>query len=218
MILVFLCLIIGGVTLEEVRDIDTKKTTNNNYYAADITPSNLPGFERTTWQGITDQAKTQTLNFYLWSPPGTSPRNWVDNNLSPALLSRFGITVNRMDAVYTDCDVATMKLVCDVQNQINSNSDGQVDLVWINGANFKAMKDGDLLYGPFATGIPSSQNFDWSSQAIAFDKGVAIDGMEMPFNLAQFVFINNANNVPNPPRTIPALVQWIKVAVSKIVP
>ena len=38
---------------------------------------------------------------------------FVDNELAPNLKKNYGITVNRMDAVYTGCDKAAMKVsVC----------------------------------------------------------------------------------------------------------
>merc|ERR1711907_400073 len=107
------------------------------------------------------------------------------------------------DAVYSGCDTSGMALVCDVANG------GAVDLVWINGANFAAMKEAGTLYGPFASLLPNAINFDFTDTSISHDRGVAIDNMEFPFNTAQSVFIHDTTNVPNPPTSIPDLVDWI---------
>jgi len=174
--------------------------------------SGLPGMETISWDNIESLAQTSELNFYLWSPEGTSPRGWVDNYLTPELSSKYGITVNRIDAVYTGCDTSGMALVCDVADEVASgltNDGGAVDLVWINGANFAAMKEAGTLYGPFASLLPNAINFDFTDTAISHDRGVAIDNMEFPFNTAQSVFIHDEANVPTPPTTIPDLVDWI---------
>jgi putative spermidine/putrescine transport system substrate-binding protein len=51
----------------------------------------------------------------------------------------------------------------------------------------------------------------------AFDKGVSIEGMELPFNQAQAVFIHDSAKVPNAPDSIPALVAWIKANPGRFV-
>jgi len=36
------------------------------------------------------------------------------------------------------------------------DSDGAVDLLWINGENFAAMRREDLLHGPFVDALPNA--------------------------------------------------------------
>jgi len=201
----------GIVTL--VKDIDDSSSTTTVTNDVLLVPSNLPGFESTNFATIQNKAMTSSLNFYTWSPEGTSPRKWIDQNLIPEMQDKFGITVNRIDAVYEGCDLAPMAVVCTVDEEIKAGkteTGGSVDMIWINGANFAKMKELGFLYGPFATILPSSANFDFTDSAINLDKGVSIDGLEMPYNTAQSVFIHNEIQVPNPPKTIPDLVAWIK--------
>lgn len=170
----------------------------------------LPGFENLSWETITATAQTQELNFYLWSDAGSSPRKWIDEHLTPEL-AELGITLNRIDAVYTGCDLSGMALSCDVTDELaaGNTDNGAVDLVWINGANFATMKNHNLLYGPFATLLPNSVNFDFSDTSLSFDHGVATEGLEFPFHTAQSVFIYDEAQIPSPPMTVPALVDWI---------
>jgi hypothetical protein len=72
---------------------------------------------------------------------------------------------------------------------------GTVDLIWINKANFKRLKEGGNAYGPWANRVPSAANFDWFSPVIAFDQGTPTQGYEMPYNVAQVVFFHNTNEV-----------------------
>jgi len=176
----------------------------------------LPGMEQISWDTVRRKAATTTLNFYLWSPiqagNPSKPRKFVDNELAPNLKKNYGITVNRMDAVYTGCDKAAMKVVCDVSAEVaagKTTTGGSVDLIWINGANFAAMKDAGLLYGPWATIIPSASNFDFTNDAISFDKGVATNGLEFPFHISQAVFIYDTAIVPTPPATLVEFEAWV---------
>ena len=183
-------------------------------------PLGLPGMADKSWSQIVSLAQTQTLNFYLWSPPPSPPRRWVDSKLTPELSDAYGIAVNRIDAVYSGCATAGMALACDVADEVAAGQEtdgGAVDLVWINGANFAAMKAAGTLYGPWAQLIPNAANFDFTNDAIAYDKGVSTAGLEFPFNMAQAVFIHDVAVVPTPPMTIPALKDWILANPGKFV-
>src|SRR5207247_17939 len=70
------------------------------------------------------------------------------------------------------------------------DSDGGVDLVWINGANFLALKQHSLLYGPFAERLPNYRYVDTThvlSNVVDFT--VPVDGYEVPWRRAQIVFV-----------------------------
>lgn len=213
-LIVSLCaLIIGLIDIKGDAMEEALESTGTDTISSDAVSgsSALPGFESLAWEDIEALAQTQTLNFYLWSPEASSPRVWMDDFVTPQLADK-GITVNRIDAVYADCDLSSMALSCDVTDEIaagNAESGGAVDLVWINGANFATMKDLGLLYGPFAQLLPNSQNFDFTDSSIAFDHGVSTAGLEFPLNSAQSVFIYDEATIPSPPMNIPDLRDWI---------
>jgi ABC-type uncharacterized transport system YnjBCD substrate-binding protein len=186
----------------------------------DAAATNLPGMESKSWESIVKLARSQQLNFYLWSPENSKPRKWIEKHLSDELQEKYGVSVNRISAVYKDCDKAGMKVVCDVADEVaqgKTTDGGAVDLIWINGANFKAMKEASLLYGPWATLLPNSANFDFTNQANTLDKGVPTAGLEIPFHSAQSVFIHDKATVPKPPMNMPSLVSWIKANPGKFV-
>jgi ABC-type uncharacterized transport system YnjBCD substrate-binding protein len=89
---------------------------------------------------------------------------------------------------------------------------GTVDLIWINKANFKRLKEGGNAYGPWANRVPSAANFDWFSPVIAFDQGTPTQGYEMPYNVAQVVFFHNTNEISRDaaPANIGAIFAWAK--------
>ena len=64
-----------------------------------------------------------------------------------------------------------------------------VDLIWITGPNFLAMKEKGLLFGRFVDGRPNAQYLDLSpASPNLMDFTVPEAGMESPRRLAKFVF------------------------------
>lgn len=66
--------------------------------------------------------------------------------------------------------------------------------------------------GPWAQTVPSGALYNWSSPLINTDFQFPNDGYEMPYNVAQFVFIYNNARIPDSsrPRNIQELIVWIK--------
>jgi putative spermidine/putrescine transport system substrate-binding protein len=83
-------------------------------------------------------------------------------------------------------------------------------LMWINGENFRTCKSGDLLFGPFAPTLPNIKYVDRKNPTVANDFGTPVDDMESPWGSAQMVMIYDTANFSQPPRTIPALIEWIR--------
>jgi len=89
------------------------------------------------------------------------------------------------------------------------DSDGSVDLVWINGENFAAMKANDLLHGPWTEELPNYRYVDEAGKpTVLVDFTVPVDGLEAPWGMAQLVFMYDTATVAQPPRSIPALKDW----------
>jgi putative thiamine transport system substrate-binding protein len=88
---------------------------------------------------------------------------------------------------------------------------GAVDLIWINGENFAAMKREGLLYGPFADRLPNWGLVDVGGKpAVVTDFTLPTEGYESPWAMAQLVFEYDSARVPEPPRTIAALGDWVR--------
>jgi putative spermidine/putrescine transport system substrate-binding protein len=85
--------------------------------------------------------------------------------------------------------------------------DGSVDLLWINGENFKLMKDEELLYGNLTSVLP---NFNQYIKENPLDFTEATNGLEVPFGKAQFVLVYNKDRVTEEIKTLDDLTQWIK--------
>ena len=89
------------------------------------------------------------------------------------------------------------------------DEDGSVDLVWINGENFAAMKENDLLYGPFVDRLPNFDLVDTEGKPTTLvDFTVPTDGLEAPWGMAKLVFIYDSDRIDTPPSSMEALRLW----------
>ena len=73
---------------------------------------------------------------------------------------------------------------------------GSIDMIWINGENFRTAKQARLLWGPFAEALPNLRSYD--PEVRKRDFGTAIEGYEAPWQKAQFVFAYDAARTPAP--------------------
>lgn len=157
-----------------------------------------------TWEKTLEQAKGQTVDWYMWGG-STAVNAYVNGYLVKEVKDRFDITLRQVPV--NDIAEIVSKLV--VEKQAGKNSKGSVDLMWINGENFRTCKRLDLLYGPFADLLPNQQYVDWSSASVKNDFGTPVEGMESPWGSAQMVMIYDSARTPQPPKSIDALLKWV---------
>jgi putative spermidine/putrescine transport system substrate-binding protein len=139
----------------------------------------------------------------MWS--GDEARNsYYQSAVASALKQRYGIRLRLLPTNDT-ADVVNKLLN---EKGAGKNSGGTIDLVWINGENFRTAKQGGVLWGPFAEALPNIKHFAADSRRRDF--GTPIDGYEAPYMRAQFVIAYDTARVPEPPRSIVKLREWIK--------
>lgn len=86
---------------------------------------------------------------------------------------------------------------------------GSVDLIWINGENFAALRQRGLLYGPFATKLPNYPFVDVGNKLTnTLDATIPTEGYEVPWGTAQFVMLADEARVPVPPDTMAKLLAY----------
>jgi putative thiamine transport system substrate-binding protein len=157
------------------------------------------------WDGILAKARGQTVYWNAWG--GDETTNGFIAWVGQSVLDRYGVKVVHVKLTDT-ADAVTRVLA---EKAAGRNSGGTVDLIWINGANFAAMKRNGLLYGPFAAELPNYANVDLAGKpTTTTDFSVPVEGMESPWEMAQFVFLHDSARTPAPPRTIAALLEWAK--------
>jgi len=163
------------------------------------------GTKKLDWDEVVKTAQGRTVNWYMW---GGSPtvNKYVNGFLAENLKKKYNITLRQVPV--KDIAEVISKLV--VEKQAGKESDGSVDLMWINGENFRTCKSGNLLFGPFAAILPNIKYVDRKNPTIANDFGTRVDDMESPWGSAQMVMIYDSARISQPPRSIPALIDWIR--------
>lgn len=156
------------------------------------------------WKGIKDNARGTKVNFFMWG--GDEGINkYIDEWVAPRLKEKYNVELKRypMDATEFINKLMTEKKA--------NKSSGEMDVLWINGENFKIAKREGLLLGPFTEKLPNFQNYvDTESDDIKYDFGFPIEGYEAPWGKVQFVFAYDSSKMINPPKSISELKDWVK--------
>ena len=91
------------------------------------------------------------------------------------------------------------------------DSGGSVDLIWLNGENFAAMKEQNLLFGPFTESLPNFALVDVQNKpSTRIDFTVPTQGLESPWGMAKINFIYDSKRVSQPPGSIAEFLDWAK--------
>jgi putative spermidine/putrescine transport system substrate-binding protein len=158
-----------------------------------------------SWDQIVEDARGGTVNWFMWGGSDTI-NTYVSGYVADRLKADYDITLNRVPI--TDA--------ADIVNQVLSEKEagvtdtGAVDLIWINGENFRSMKQAGLAFCGYTGLLPNDPLVNWDNPAIANDFGVPVDGCEVPWNTVQFAFAHDSAVVAEPPRDMTGLIAWIK--------
>jgi len=157
------------------------------------------------WDDILTKARGQTVYWNAWGGDPTTNDfiAWVGQSV----LKDYGVKV--VQVKLTDTSDAVTRVLA--EKTAGRNGGGTVDLIWINGANFAAMKRKGLLFGPFSGELPNYGLVDLAGKpTTTTDFSVPVEGMESPWEMAQFVFVHDSAKTPVPPKTVQALLDWVK--------
>ena len=159
-----------------------------------------------SWSGITAAARGQTVYFNAWA--GSDQTNaylqWVAGEVQKA----YGIQLEHVKITDT-ADV--VKRVRAEKAAGRKAREGTVDLVWINGENFAAMKADGLLLAPWAEKLPNFAKVDTVGKPTTLnDFSVPTDGLESPWGMAQFTFFADSRRLPAPPQSMTELLALAK--------
>ena len=157
------------------------------------------------WDEIVRKAKGQTVDWYMWGGfPSTNA--YVNGYVAERVEALYGVTVRQVPVK----DIAEVVSKLLVEKEAGKVQGGSVDLMWINGENFRTCKTNDLLYGPFADRLPNQRLVDWSKASVRNDFGEPVEGLESPWGSAQVVMIYDSQRIVEPPKSVAALLAWIK--------
>jgi putative thiamine transport system substrate-binding protein len=162
------------------------------------------------FEDVLAKAKGQEVYFNAWagSPPINAYIAWAAEQVK----QRYGITLTHVKI----SDAA--EVVKRVRDEVKAEkSDGSVDLVWINGQNFKVMKDEKLLFGPFAKDLPNFKLVDTEGKPTTLqDFSEATDGLESPWGMAQLTFFADGAKVSKPPLSMVELAAFAKANPGRV--
>ena len=165
----------------------------------DLDDSEIGGM---TWEEIAAAADGGRVNWFMWG--GSAVINaYVNDWVADQAMERYNVDLNQVRIQDTVNAVDTVLS----ETEAGEFTSGSIDLIWINGENFKTMKQGGLLFCGYWDVMPSMQNVDQEAGHIAFDFGTPVDECEVPWNLAQSAVFYNSALVPEPPADMDALLE-----------
>lgn len=168
-------------------------------------------FAQSGWADIERKARGQTVVMNAWG--GSERINAYLAWAGEEVQKQFGVKLEHVKV--TD----TADVVKRVRNEkaAGRNADGSVDLVWINGENFLAMKREAMLFGPWAESLPSFKFVDVEGKPTTrIDFAEPVQGLEAPWGMAQFTFFADRAKTPNPPRSTAALLEFAKANPGRV--
>ena len=127
------------------------------------------------WDAVLADAEGQTVQ--LWMYGGDDQGNaYVDDILTPAV-AEYGVTLERVPV--TDTGDALNRVFTEIQA---GRSDGTVDLIWVNGDNFRTGKEADAWLCDWTDLLPSMAATDPDDPLLQSDFGTPVDGCEAPWH------------------------------------
>ncbi|MGF1755581.1 ABC transporter substrate-binding protein [Vibrio makurazakiensis] len=161
------------------------------------------------WLEVEEKAQGQTVYFHAWG--GSQEINNYIQWAGKRLQQQHGVTLKHVKV--TDIAETTPRLIA--EKAAGKTTGGSVDLVWINGENFKSMKDNQLLHGPFVEQLPNWQYVD-KSLPVTLDFSEPTNGLEAPWGLGQLVFIHDQKTLNNPPQTFKEMLSYAKAFPNRL--
>lgn len=153
------------------------------------------------WDAVTEKAKGQTVYFNAWG--GSDNINKYVEWAGAEVKKRYGVNIELVKI--TDAGEVVKRIK--TEKEAGRKEGGSVDMMWVNGENFRNLKTNGLLFGPWAESIPSWEFVD-TNKPVRKDFSETTDGLEAPWGTAQLTFIANKNVVPKPPRSSVELLKF----------
>ncbi|MCR4269235.1 ABC transporter substrate-binding protein [Nitratireductor sp. ZSWI3] len=160
------------------------------------------------WDDVLEKARGETVYFNAWG--GSQNINAYIEWAGEELKERFGVTLRQVKLEDTASAVATVI----AEKAAGRETSGSIDLIWINGENFAAMKSQGLLMSPgWAEDLPNWSYVDVESKpTIRTDFTIPVEGLESPWGMAKLVFFYDSARtaVETLPQNADGLLEWAK--------
>lgn len=168
-----------------------------------------PALAADGWQAIQQQAKGQTVWFNAWGgdPAVNRYLDWVSGEMK----THYAITLKIVHLA----DAADAVKRIQTERAAGRNSRGSVDLLWVNGENFRTLKEANLLETGWAQALPNWRYVD-TRQPVTEDFAIPTEGAESPWGGAQLTFIARKASTPTPPADPQALLAYARQHPGKV--
>ncbi|HGA2977723.1 ABC transporter substrate-binding protein [Klebsiella aerogenes] len=153
------------------------------------------------WQSISQQARGQTVWFNAWGgdPAVNRYLDWV----SAEVKRDYAVDLR----IVHIADAADAVKRIQTEARAGRSRGGSIDLLWINGENFRTLKQANLLRSDWAEKLPNWRYVD-TRKPVREDFSLATDGAESPWGSAQLTFIARRSQLAEPPNSAQALLAF----------
>ena len=154
---------------------------------------------------LVEKANGQQVYLNAWG--GDDKINAYIKWVSVRVNADYGITLEHVKL--NDTAAAVSRILA--EKTAGRDTDGSVDMLWVNGENFASMMRADLLQpNDWVTSLPNWRYTDANElPAIMLDFAVPTKGREVPWGRAQLVFFHDSAYLANPPKSANALKAYI---------
>ena len=172
-------------------------------YCALALTLNLPALATTSaadWSSIESEARGQTVYFNAWG--GSDVINRYIEWAAERVEQESGVAVELVKI--SDAAAVVTRIATEVGA---GNVDaGTVDLIWVNGENFKRLKQDGLLAESWARDLPNADLVDYQLP-VTTDFSIPTDGQESPWGGAQLTFIYHPQRLAQTPQDAQSFLQ-----------
>ena len=155
------------------------------------------------WQQTLLAARGQTVYFNAWggSPEINAYLVWARQEIARQY------QVELVQVKVDDIAQSVSQLLAG--KQAGKTSNGPIDLLWVNGENFKALKEQGLLGAPFTQDLPNMALVD-TKLPVHEDFTLPVAGLEAPWGIGQLNLMVNGDEVATPPTSAAELLAWAR--------
>ena len=169
------------------------------------------GSQASSWDDTVSAAQGQTVYFNAWggSDAINSYIQWAGDQVE----QQYGVTVEHVKI--TDAAAVVARVLA--EKTAERSEEGSVDLMWVNGENFRNLKTNGLLQAPWTQDLPNYALVDIENKpTTTVDFGEPVNNLEAPWGMAQLVFIHDTAQISEPPRSMQTMLEHAKANPGRV--
>ncbi len=164
-----------------------------------------------SWTDVESEARGQTVYFNAWG--GSDAINRYIAWAAAKVKAQYGVDVQHVKIDDTAAVVARVL----AEKTAGRDTDGTVDLVWVNGENFRTLKTNGLLFGPWTQDAPNYALVDTAGKPTTLlDFGEPVDNLEAPWGMAQLVFMYDTATLDEHPTSMQSLLAFAESNAGRV--